>query len=366
MYRGMSGLCAPHTGRCTGACQGCVRLIQADAQGHVGAVCALHREMHRDAGTCTGMVTYCALACRWVAAIESSVNTIRNDWQNIGHYLSKDWVRTGKKQGPAKPSMAVRTRWLSLIDSSGWLVSNLEKLKSIIPMYKLKNKNGKKQKRWNRVWKIIKEPKIEQYAKFICTWGEVFFKPGLKWIEGGMTETVYDNQRDMVEKDLSTSGHRAQEMPNQVNVWKREVKEICEGYEEFFATTIAAMGGNADAKETCKHMVDEFGGKVLEMLDITFGQWQEAPLCLAEMLEPGQAHRVATNLVDKHGDDMPKGMSKHWWKALQAFVKQENGYTDMHQFNVHLPGGQVLDLETYTEAKFLSINIHNVDPERPA
>ena len=300
-----------------------------------------------------------------MSAIDRTVNQVRIDWQNIGHYLSKDWKRTGKKQGPPKPKKAVKTRWLSLIASSRWLIENLKELKEVVSKYKLKNKKGKKQKRWRQIWKIIKKPEIEQYARFVLTWGDSFFEPGLKWIEGGMTEHVYDEQREIVEKDVSTSGHRAQEMPNQVTVWKRQVKEICDDYEEVFATTITAMGGDADAKETCKRMVDEFSGKVLEMLDIKFGQWQEAPLCLAEMLEPGQARRVATNLVDKHGDDMPKGMSEHWWKALQAFVKQENGYTDLHQFNVHLPGGQVMDLQTYTEAKFLSINIHNVDLERP-
>ena len=56
-----------------------------------------------------------------------------------------------KWQGPKKPSKAVRTRWLSLIDSVAWLSPHLEEVKEIIRKYMLKDKKGKKRKKWVQV-----------------------------------------------------------------------------------------------------------------------------------------------------------------------------------------------------------------------
>ena len=161
---------------------------------------------------------------RWVSGIEKVVNQIRIHWQDFEYHLRKEtqWKAVGKKcHGVNKPSKAVKTRWLSMIDSLAWLMPKLADVKEIVRKYFLKDKNGKQRKTWVKIWRILNKPQIAQYGSFVLTWGENLFKPGLKWIEHGrkVTGNTAGTARRRKEKDgdeVSSSGYRAQEMPERV------------------------------------------------------------------------------------------------------------------------------------------------------
>ena len=59
------------------------------------------------------------------------------------------------------------------------------------------------------------------------------------------------------------------------------------------------MGGEAQHKAECKKLVDAYAEKVLEMLEIKFGQWNEPALGLAEMLEAFTPHHSPSQTGDE-------------------------------------------------------------------
>ena len=311
---------------------------------------------------------------RWVSGIEKVVNQIRIHWQDFEYHLRKEtqWKAVGKKcHGVNKPSKAVKTRWLSMIDSLAWLMPKLADVKEIVRKYFLKDKNGKQRKTWVKIWRILNKPQIAQYGSFVLTWGENLFKPGLKWIEHGrkVTGNTAGTARRRKEKDgdeVSSSGYRAQEMPERVRKWNRDIDDICNSYADKFRSTIELMGGGEEGKNKCKSMVDTFATRAKELVDEKFGAWLVTPLCLAEMLEVGEAQRVASKLYIKqqleHHGEAPRGIGKEVWAAISLFV-DEHG-EDMEKYDVELHDGTKLDLLTWLEAQFLIICIHNADPER--
>ena len=210
------------------------------------------------------------------------------------------------------------------------------------------------------MWKILNRPEIQEYGSFLKIWGEQFFKPGLKWIEHGLKDTQVAEG-----EELSASGYRAQEMPEQVRTWKAQVQTICEEYEDTFSETITIMGGGEAGKQKCKAMVQKFGARIQELIDQKFGAWTQAPLCLAEMLQPGKQRTVPTALVDKYQAEgkAPPGIGGELWKALQEFVDAEKGVW-IQDYDVKLDDGRTVDLLTYVEATFKGVCIHNADPER--
>jgi hypothetical protein len=176
-----------------------------------------------------------------------------------------------------------------------------------------------------------------------------------------------DEEKEDAE-EISASGYKAQLMPEQVKRWKRRVVEICENYEEMFKKTIQIMGGGDENREKCKAMVSKFGNRVSEMLDDKFGSWLHAPLCLAEMLVPGEAHNVASDLCAKYTNEdgdvsQPSGINTSLWEAVLCFSKKEHG-DEMEDYTIILHDDRTVDLHTYVEAMFLSVCIHNADPER--
>ena len=200
------------------------------------------------------------------------INQIRNSWQDFEVFMRKEsgWVPSGKKcHGMKKPHKAVRTRWLSVIDSLNWLLPNLEMVKSIIRKYFLKDKNGKQRKNWVKVWRILNKAELAQVGHFVHTWGIYFFKPGLKWIEKGMQE------KEDEEEKQTASGFRAPEMPPKVREWKREVEDMCTNYKTKFKSTIEVMGGKEEDDKTCKDMVRQFADSILDMINKKFGQWSK-------------------------------------------------------------------------------------------
>ena len=292
------------------------------------------------------------------------INLIRNNWQDFQVHLVNElnWVPHGKEQVLKGPDKAVRTRWLSLIDSLVWLMPKLSAVRDVIRKYYLKDKKLKWRKNWVRVWKIVNKKEVEVNGSFLLTWGTKFFKPGLKWIEHGM-KPIKEGEVEEDADEISQSGFRAQNMPQQVRIWMTDVTDITSNFEVKFQSTITALGGGQSGKDACQQMVEAFGARASEVLKEKFGAWLEAPLCLAEMLEPGKAAFVASSIMEKYEDNRANGIEQNLRDALTSFADNENG-DEMEDYEVQMHDGSMLDLQTYLEAKFLCVCIHNADPER--
>ena len=94
-----------------------------------------------------------------------------------------------------------------------------------------------------------------------------------------------------------------------------------------------------------------------------FGQWLEAPLCLGELLQPGQARKVARKILKK-STALPKYVPEQVWAIICSIADPvSGGGDDLMQYEITMQD-RTVNFKTYLEGVFLAICIHNVDPER--
>lgn len=212
---------------------------------------------------------------RWVAWVEKVVNLLRRHWQSFSVYHREETKWPGHL---SKPERAVRTRWLMLIMCFSWMFgrgTNVRALRQIILKYYIKGANGKFSAAWQQAYAALCNKEFLQCGTFLVVWGDKFFTPALEWIR-------------------SKGGYRAPEMPQQIEVWKCQIRDLRDNYECYFDDLINNTEyGMGDSK--AKQMVEDFSHELLTRIDYYMGAWLKLPLCLGQLLleectSPAEVH----------------------------------------------------------------------------
>ena len=153
-------------------------------------------------------------------------------------------------------------------------------------------------------------------------------------------------------------------MPDQVRQWKQNLKEIERTWESKFKSVYDAMGGTDYSKETCKQFVHDFCKTAQAMLETKFGAWLQPALGIAALLKDDatSVYGKCADLVNKHGMGAPDGVPANLWSAIHTMV--EEAADELAEVHVTLSGGRTVDLQTYLEARYMSVCVHNADSER--
>jgi hypothetical protein len=114
-------------------------------------------------------------------------------------------------------------------------------------------------------------------------------------------------------------------------------------------------------EQECISYLINFAGTVHSMIDEKFGAWQQAPLCLGEMLHAQACPVLVARKLTRKYKNVPKYVPAEVWSAICDMA--EEGDDNWGKYPVTLNGHKV-NLKVYLEAVFLAICIHNVDPER--